>query len=239
MRRSQFTFYESFAKAIGRIRNKEDRADAYDAICNYALAGVEPDPESVSDIVMIVFELVRPTMDSSKKKAEDQRRRRAGEKEATEPAEAAEPEKKAEEPQKAQAERSEPEADMPPAAAQPSPASEKTVRKKYGKYRWVKLSEQELEALRRDLGDDEVKRCITYIDESAQASGNKNRWKDWNLVIRRCSREGWGIRGYNAARAAPTAEDTSYEGSTSPDEYIEYLREYVKRMKEEDGPDDG
>lgn len=236
MGRSQFTFYESFAKAIGRIRNKEDRADAYDAICNYALAGVEPDPESVSDVVMIVFELIKPTMDSSKKKAEDQRRRRAEEKEATEPAEAAEPEKKAEEPQKAQAERSEPEADMPPAAAQPATASEKTVRKKYGKYRWVKLSEQELESLRRDLGDDEVKRCITYIDESAQANSNKNGWQDWNVVIRKCSRDGWGIRGYNAARAAP--EEPSCEEGNS-DDYLDSLCNYLKRLKKEDGADDG
>ena len=233
MGRSQFTFYESFAKAISRIRSKEDRADAYDALCNYALAGIEPDPESVSDIVMIVFELIKPTMDASKKKAEEQRRRRAGEKQAE-----AEDGDKTPEPQQAEAEpvKNEPEACQPPAAAQPQPGGEKIVRKKYGKYRWVKLSEQELEALRHDLGDDEVKRCITYIDESAQASGNKNRWKDWNLVIRKCSREGWGIRGYNAARAAPE-EPSCEEGSK--EDYLDSLRNYLKRMKEEDGADDG
>lgn len=233
MGRSQFTFYESFAKAISRIRSKEDRADAYDALCNYALAGIEPDPESVSDIVMIVFELIKPTMDASKKRAEDQRRRRAGEKQAE-----AEDSEKTPEAQQAEAEpaKNEPEADMPPAAAQPSAGGEKTVRKKYGKYRWVKLSEQELEALRQDLGDDEVKRCITYIDESAQANRNKNGWQDWNVVIRKCSRDGWGIRGYNAARAAPE-EPSCEEGSK--EDYLDSLRNYLKKMKEEDGADDG
>ena len=41
--RTQFTFYESFYKAISRIKKKADRADAYDAICKYALTGIEPD----------------------------------------------------------------------------------------------------------------------------------------------------------------------------------------------------
>ena len=40
----------------------------------------------------------------------------------------------------------------------------------------------------------ELLRCIEYIDESAQLTGNKNKWKDWNLVIRKCSRDKWGIR---------------------------------------------
>lgn len=63
---------------------------------------------------------------------------------------------------------------------------------KYGDYGWVKLTDAQYEKLANDLGVDELKRCIQYIDESAQSTGNKNKWKDWNLVIRRCSREGWG-----------------------------------------------
>lgn len=63
---------------------------------------------------------------------------------------------------------------------------------KYGKYGWVKLTDAQYEKLEADLGIEELKRCIQYIDESAQSTGNKNKWKDWNLVIRRCAREGWG-----------------------------------------------
>lgn len=69
MNRKQFTFYESFFLAISRIRNKEDRADAYDSICQYALYGTEPDLESMPDTVAIAFELSKPNMDSSRKKA--------------------------------------------------------------------------------------------------------------------------------------------------------------------------
>lgn len=74
-----------------------------------------------------------------------------------------------------------------PAAKPPSPA-----RRKYGTYGWVRLTDDEHSRLECDLGAGELARCIAYVDESAQGNGNKNRWKDWNLVIRRCSREGWG-----------------------------------------------
>lgn len=62
--------YESIYKALQKIRNKKDRADAYDAICAYALYNQEPDLGTVSDAVAIAFELTRPVLDSARKKAE-------------------------------------------------------------------------------------------------------------------------------------------------------------------------
>lgn len=62
--------YESIYKALQKIRNKKDRADAYDAICAYALYNTEPDLNSLSDAVAIAFELIRPVLDSARKKAE-------------------------------------------------------------------------------------------------------------------------------------------------------------------------
>lgn len=68
------------------------------------------------------------------------------------------------------------------------------ARHKRGQYGWVLLTDEEYQKLLSELGQTEVERCITYIDESAQSSGNKNKWKDWNLVIRKCSRDGWGLK---------------------------------------------
>lgn len=80
---------------------------------------------------------------------------------------------------------------------------EKRVRHRYGQYGWVRLTDEEYERLKRDLGAEELQRCITYIDESAQSNGNKNKWKDWNLVIRKAHREGWGRgRGTYPRRSA-------------------------------------
>lgn len=73
----------------------------------------------------------------------------------------------------------------------PSPA--KVPKKSYGEFGWVKLTDDEYNRLLNDLGEAEVKRCIAYVDESAQATGNKNKWRDWNLVVRKCHKQGWGL----------------------------------------------
>lgn len=74
MDRKQFTFYESFASALARIKSKAARCDAYDAICNFALYGIEPDLDSIPDSAAIAFDLIRPTLEASKRKAENGKR---------------------------------------------------------------------------------------------------------------------------------------------------------------------
>lgn len=86
-----------------------------------------------------------------------------------------------------------PAADLQSSAA---PSENKPVKHKHGEYGWVLLTDEQYSRLLADLGETELARCITYIDESAQSTGNKNRWKDWNLVLRKCSKNGWGL-GYN------------------------------------------
>lgn len=93
-------------------------------------------------------------------------------------------------------------------APTPTPSNRKRTapeRHKYGEYGRVLLSDDEYQRLLTDLGEAELARCIRYIDESAQSTNNKNRWKDWNLVIRRCSREGWGR---NIRQSTPAKPDT-------------------------------
>lgn len=72
------------------------------------------------------------------------------------------------------------------------PTPTKVSRKSYGEFGWVKLTDDEYKRLLNDLGEAEVKRCIAYVDESAQSTGNKNKWRDWNLVVRKCHKQGWG-----------------------------------------------
>lgn len=70
MHRTQFTFYESFYKAAKRIQDPLARAQVYDAICDYALYGIAPDMDSLADVAAIAFELIKPNLDASRKKAE-------------------------------------------------------------------------------------------------------------------------------------------------------------------------
>lgn len=110
----------------------------------------------------------------------------------------------------------------PASNSTPTPASASTdnigaesrptpTRQKYGSYGWVRLTEEEYTRLVADLGEAEALRCINYVDESAQSSGNKNRWKDWNLVVRKCHRDGWGLsKNTNTRGGTPLP---TYEGA--------------------------
>lgn len=69
MERNQFTFYVSFFKTIRRIRSKTARADAYDAICNYAFHEILPDLEKMSPAAAIAFEAAAPVLDAGRRKA--------------------------------------------------------------------------------------------------------------------------------------------------------------------------
>ena len=87
------------------------------------------------------------------------------------------------------------------------------VRHRYGQYGWVRLTDEESGRLLKNLGEAELARCIQYVDESAQSNGNKNKWKDWNLVVQKCHREKWGLhRG--GAQASGQKPSTSAAADT-------------------------
>jgi uncharacterized protein YdaU (DUF1376 family) len=94
---------------------------------------------------------------------------------------------------------------------------EKEPRHKHGQYGWVLLTATQYDKLLADLGEAELERCIAYVDESAQATDNKNKWKDWNLVIRKCSRDGWGKNRYpnnKQGRESNGTKNTGFRPST-------------------------
>ena len=67
--RNQFTFYRSFFEAVFKIKSKAARAEAYDAICKYALFNNAPDVDKMSDAAAIAFMLIKPNLDASRRKA--------------------------------------------------------------------------------------------------------------------------------------------------------------------------
>ena len=97
----------------------------------------------------------------------------------------------------------------------PNPKESAPARHAHGQYQWVKLTDEEYSRLLADLGEAELARCIAYVDEAAQSTGNKNKWKDWNLTIRKCHRDGWGLdRRANSSASAPR-DYSSLKGSFS------------------------
>ena len=61
----------------------------------------------------------------------------------------------------------------------------------FGEFGWIKLTMEQYRKLLERLGPEELNRCITYVDEAAQSTGNRNRWKDWYLILRRCHENRW------------------------------------------------
>lgn len=204
MEREQFTFYSSFAKAARRIRKPADRCAFYDAVVSFALTGQEPDLDNAPESVALAMELVMPVLISSRRKAENGKAKgskaeaNGSKPEANESKPEANPEqeqtgnKKEKEGEKEGKKEKENECYLSPPAPSPEKKPVAHVRSANG---WVKLTDEQFARLRQELGAEELSRCIGYVDELAQSSGNKNGWKDWNMVIRRCSREGWGRRG--------------------------------------------
>lgn len=97
----------------------------------------------------------------------------------------------------------------------PNPNTKESAqaRHAHGQYGWVKLTDDEYARLVNDLGAEEVERCIAYVDESAQSNGNKNRWKDWDLTVRKCHRDGWGSNVKHQNRNASVPADYTFLNS--------------------------
>lgn len=64
--RNQFTFYRSYYDAIQEL-SKKDQAAIILAVCNYAIYEVEP--TALSPAASTAFKLIRPTLDSGRRKA--------------------------------------------------------------------------------------------------------------------------------------------------------------------------
>ena len=70
MVRKQFTFYKSFHDAIQLIPGKAQRANAYDAICDYGLYGIEPDWDNMDSRVRLALTVCIPVLASGRQKAQ-------------------------------------------------------------------------------------------------------------------------------------------------------------------------
>lgn len=64
--RNQFTFYRSYFEAIEPLP-KKDRSAIILAVCEYGL--YETEPKGLSPVAMACFNLIRPTLDSGRRKA--------------------------------------------------------------------------------------------------------------------------------------------------------------------------
>ena len=63
---------------------------------------------------------------------------------------------------------------------------------KYGEYKWVKLTDSELEKLIEKYGAELTAKAIEFVDMQAEKTKNRNGWKSWSAVIHNAIRNNWG-----------------------------------------------
>ena len=61
----------------------------------------------------------------------------------------------------------------------------------YGTYKRIKLTEDEYQRLVEDYGEETITRQIELLDEYIESNNNKNKYTNFNLVLRKSLREKW------------------------------------------------
>lgn len=69
----------------------------------------------------------------------------------------------------------------------------KDKKEKFGSYGRVKLSQTEYKKLVDEFGKDYINDLIMKLDEYVESNNNKNKYTNFNLVIRKAIREKWFI----------------------------------------------
>lgn len=190
-----FVFLRSYYKAVRPLPDAE-RLALLDAILDFGFEGKEPD--QLPPLLAGYFDLLRPNIESGIRRytASVENGKHGGRPSKTQQEPSGNLTKTQQEPRHKPNGNKDKDKDMDMEMERDTEADKPPAltRRKYGSYGWVRLTDDEYSRLLSDLGQVELDRCIQYIDENAQSNGNKNRWKDWNLVLRRCHREGWGGR---------------------------------------------
>jgi len=203
--RNSFVFFKSFREACKRLPNKQ-RLAFYDAVCDFAL--YEEEPQTLTGAAELIFISIRQHIEANNRKFENGKKGGRPKKETTEETTEETTGYKNEKTTKKPYVDVDVDVDKNEDENAPQKSGNKPTRKKYGKYGWVKLTAEEYSRLMEEFGKDVFIKYGTYVDELAQQTENKYKWKDWNLVIRKAIRENWGDR----SREKTSGERIPYDG---------------------------
>lgn len=86
----------------------------------------------------------------------------------------------------------------------------KYIKEKYGNYGRVKLTIDEYFKLINEFGEAFIKKQIDLLDEYVESNNNKNKYSNFNLVLRKSIREGW-FKGNNKKGSSSSFMNTMKE----------------------------
>lgn len=96
------------------------------------------------------------------------------------------------------------------------------IRHKHGVYGRVLLTEAEYDRLLNELGKDKLEKQIELLDEYIESNNNKNKYTNFNLVLRKSIKENW-FNNNRVVGSRPRLEKTN-----DP----EWLTKYVDTFEE-------
>lgn len=97
---------------------------------------------------------------------------------------------------------------------------------KYGTNGRVLLTDEQYQKLVNEFGEEFIKEKIELLDEYIQMNNNKNKYKDFNLVIRKAIRENWWTnKSYKKQNVEPEWLDKKIERSDFSEETERLCRE--------------
>jgi len=180
--RDSFIFYRSFFEAV-KYLDKEAQADCFNAICQYVLDEKEIELEGSAKALFI---LMKPQLDANNRRYDNGCK--GGRK------------KSEEEPKENQNEtKTEPNLNQNRTKLEPNENENENVndnaneneeikkhapvKKKYGEFKKVALTDDELTKLENEYGEEETKQAIDYLDSYIAEKGNK--YKSHYLTLRR------------------------------------------------------
>ena len=87
----------------------------------------------------------------------------------------------------------------------------KEPKKSYGSYGRIKLSDTEYNKLIKDYGQTYIDNQINLLDEYVESNNNKNKYTNFNLVLRKSIRDNWFNKGGTNGTNRNVTELTGYE----------------------------
>ena len=91
----------------------------------------------------------------------------------------------------------------------------------YGEYKRIRLKDSQYKKLVDEFGENKTQLAITKLDEYVQSNNNKNKYKDFYLVLRKVIKEDW----FHISKYVQNASDTNID-------------ELVKEVRSFKGDDD-
>ena len=109
----------------------------------------------------------------------------------------------------------------------PVSVSNKKAKKKYGTYKRVLLTDDEYKRLTDEFGQSFIEKQIEKLDEYIESNNNKNKYSNFNLVLRKAIREKW----FNIANV-PEWFDKKMEVQEPSEETMQAFNEMEELLKE-------